>query len=93
MAVCFARALVHEYNSALRRQRRWKRIAEVRCDRERNARYLNWKCVRVETQRAPYRAPVALLTPHIAEAGIGKDVPLIFASDMKTFKFVTRAFA
>lgn len=35
--------------------------------------------------------PVALLTPHIAEAGIGKDVPLIFASDMKTFKFATRA--
>jgi len=45
--VSVARVLAQEYNSVPQWERRWKRrIAEVRCDRERNARYLNWKCVR-----------------------------------------------
>lgn len=51
-------------------------LAEVRCDRERNARYLNWKCVRIEA-RSKGTALVALLTSHIAEEGIGTGIPLI----------------
>jgi len=59
--------------------------AEVRCDRERNARYLNWKCVRAETRNVIS----LLLTLHIAEEGIGTDVPLIFASGMKVLRFAS----
>lgn len=71
-----ARVLAYEYNSASRRERRWKRISRkldaiVKGTR---AQYLNWKCVRIETRRdegTGYTALVALLTSHIAEDSIG----------------------
>lgn len=43
-------------------------------------RYLNWKCVRLETKNAISRPGSALLMPYIAEEGIGTGVPLIFTT-------------